>query len=188
MVKMGIFGGTFDPPHIGHLVMAQRAYEELSLDVVYFVPNNIPPHKVKPVASPQDRVNMLRLALLPHKHFEVSECELERGGVSYSVDTVSYFKDKFPDSEIFLLVGEDSARNFKTWKDYQKILEMVRVAWFPRLTDTKGDIPSDFIKVEAEILDISSTRIREYLKTGRSVKYLVPDSVLNYIKATKLYM
>ena len=187
MIRIGIFGGTFDPPHIGHLIMAQRAYEQLSLDTVFFVPNNIPPHKRKPSASAKDRLNMLRLAVLPHSHFEVSECEIERGGVSFSVDTVFFFKEEFPGTEIFLLVGEDSARNFRKWKDYKSILEVVKVAWFPRLTSVGGEIPSDFLKIEAEIIDISSTRIRQLIKDGRSVKYLVPDSVLNYIRIMNLY-
>ena len=187
MTKIGIFGGTFDPPHIGHLIMAQRAYEQLSLDTVFFVPNNIPPHKQSPVASAKDRLNMLRLAVLPHSYFEVSECEIERGGVSFTVDTVLFFKEEFPGAEIFLLVGEDSARNFRSWKDYQSILSIVKVAWFPRLTSASGDIPPDFLKIEAEIIDISSSRIRKLIKEGNSVKYLVPDPVLNYIRIMNLY-
>lgn len=185
--RIGIFGGTFDPPHIGHLVMAQRAYEQLSLDVVFFVPNNIPPHKESPVASPQDRLNMLSLAVLPHSYFDVSDCEIRRGGVSFSVDTVFFFRKEFPKAELFLLIGEDSARSFKAWKNYEDILSVVKVAWFPRLTSVKGEIPSDFIKIEAEIIDISSSWIRKLIMEGKSIKYLVPDSVLNYIYFMRIY-
>ncbi len=197
MRKVGVLGGTFDPPHIAHLVIARRAVEKLGLGEVIFVPNNIPPHKVPPVAPAQHRLNMIKIAIECEKDFVVSDCEIKRGGISYTVDTLKFLREQEGwQSEFFLLIGEDSARKFNTWKEYTKILEMAKVAWFPRNKENdkrknedkdEEEMMKRFIKVEAEILDISSTRIRECLKAGLSVKWLVPDPVLKYIKENKLY-
>lgn len=219
MRRVGVFGGTFDPPHIAHLVMAKRAMEQLILDLVLFIPNNIPPHKTPPVAPPHHRLNMMKLAVEEEKGFQVSDCEIKRGEISYTVDTLLFLKEKEgKNTEFFLLVGEDSAKNLSTWKDYRKILEIAKVAWFPRLkreeekeekrevevdekkkeekengkkesqeNETKLMLTTNFIKVEAEILEISSTKIREYIKRGLSVKWLVPDKVIKYIYENGLY-
>lgn len=192
--KIGIFGGAFDPPHIGHLIMARRACEQLGLDKVFFVPANIPPHKKAPVASAEHRVNMLRIALLPHPDFTISTCEIERGGISYTIDTVRFFHQNIFADEYFLLIGEDSALSFFTWKDSSEILNLVKVAWFPRYIQNKKEDYyrfldlGNFIKIEAEIIDVSSSRIRQLIKEGKSIKYLVPDGVLMYIEKNELYL
>jgi nicotinate-nucleotide adenylyltransferase len=191
--KIGIFGGTFDPPHIGHLIMARRAVEQLGLDRVFFVPANIPPHKKIPVASAEHRLNMLRIALLPHSDFTISTCEIERGGISYTIDTIKFFRENISADEYFLLVGEDSALKIHTWKNSSEILNLVKVAWFPRYIPNKDEFHNfpdlkNFVKIEAEIIDVSSSRIRQLIKEGKSVKYLVPDGVLMYIERNGLYM
>jgi nicotinate-nucleotide adenylyltransferase len=186
--KVGIFGGTFDPPHIGHLVMARRAVEQLELKKVFFVPANIPPHKNLPIASAEHRLNMIRLAVIPHKDFEVSTCEIERGGISYTIDTIRFFLDNVWAKEFYLLIGEDSAIHFSSWKESEEIKKLVKICWFPRICEGKNPIPPEFIKIDAEILDISSSRIRKLIKEGKSVKYLVPEPVLEYIKINKLYI
>lgn len=185
-MKVGILGGTFDPPHIGHLVGAKRALEQLKLDKVIFVPNNIPPHKKPPVASAQDRFNMTKLATEGEKYFDVSDYEIKKGGISYTVETVEHFSKM--GYEIYLLIGEDSLYSFHTWKDYKKILELAKIAWFPRINTKKNysKIPES-IKIESEILDISSTKIREYVKKGISIRWLVPDKVIDYINKRGLY-
>jgi nicotinate-nucleotide adenylyltransferase len=191
--KIGIFGGTFDPPHIGHLIMARRAVEQLGLDKVFFVPANIPPHKKIPVASAEHRLNMLRIALLTHPDFTISTCEIERGGISYTIDTIKFFRENISADEYFLLVGEDSALKIHTWKNSSEILNSVKVAWFPRYIPNKNEFHNfpdlkNFVKIEAEIIDVSSSRIRQLIKEGKSVKYLVPDGVLMYIERNGLYM
>jgi len=191
--KIGIFGGVFDPPHIGHLIMARRASEQLGLDKVFFVPANIPPHKKVPVASAEHRINMLRIALLPHPDFTISTCEIERGGISYTIDTVRFFHQNIFADEYFLLVGEDSALNFFTWKDNSEILNLVKVAWFPRYIQNRNEDYRfldlrNFIKVEAEIIEVSSSRIRQLIKERKSIRYLVPDGVLMYIEKNELYL
>jgi nicotinate-nucleotide adenylyltransferase len=191
--KIGIFGGVFDPPHIGHLIMARRASEQLGLDKVFFVPANIPPHKKVPVASAEHRINMLRIALLPHPDFTISTCEIERGGISYTIDTVRFFHQNIFADEYFLLVGEDSALNFFTWKDSSEILNLVKVAWFPRYIQNRNEDYrfldlGNFIKVEAEIIEVSSSRIRQLIKERKSIRYLVPDGVLMYIEKNELYL
>lgn len=192
-MKLGIIGGTFDPPHIAHLIGAKRALEQLGLDVVIFVPNNIPPHKPPPVASQEDRLAMLRLAVKGEEGFEVSDYEIRKGGVSYTVETVEHFFGLGHD--IFLLVGEDSLRQIHTWKDHERILQMAVIAWFPRIKRDKGitdesaseKILRNSVRIDSEILEISSTKIRDHIKRGISVRWLVPDDVLDYIKKRGLY-
>ncbi len=185
MRKIGLFGGVFDPPHIGHLVVAQRSMEQLSLDLVIFVVANIPPHGKVPHASAQDRLIMVDIATLQHKNFLVSDYEIKKGGISYTIDTVGFFTSEFKDSEIFLIMGEDSAVSFNTWKDYKKIMEKVKLCWVPRIRLSE-EIPG-FIKINSEIIQISSTEIRRRIEKGLSIKWLVPDSVIDYIEKKKLY-
>lgn len=185
MKRIGLLGGVFDPPHIGHLISAQRSLEQFSLDFVIFVVANIPPHGKNPCALPQDRLAMVEIATLQHKNFLVSDFEIKKGGVSYTIDTVEFFTSKFGNSEIFLIMGEDEAISFNTWKDYKKIMERVRLCWVPRIRSSEE--VHGFIKVNSEIIGVSSTEIRERIKKSLSIKWLTPDPVIDYIEKKELY-
>lgn len=185
-------GGTFDPPHIAHLVGARRAMEQLRLDSVIFVPTNIPPHKPPPVANQEDRLEMTRLAIKDEENFVISDYEIKKGGISYTYQTIEYFYSK--GYEIYLLIGEDSLINLNKWKNYKMILQMSQIAWFPRIKGQKlsdqvipPDVMKNSIRVDMDILEISSSKIREYIKAGVSVKWLVPNPVIEYINRKKLY-
>ncbi|MCS7213507.1 MAG: nicotinate (nicotinamide) nucleotide adenylyltransferase [Candidatus Calescibacterium sp.] len=191
-MKIGLIGGTFDPPHIAHLVGARRALEQLKLDKVIFVPNNIPPHKPQAVASQSQRLEMVKLAVEYEKNFEVSDFEIQKGGVSYTVETVEHFYKK--GYEIFLLIGQDSLVNFHTWKEYEKILQMCKLGWFPRMNENSKTekkinqkVLEKSIRINSEIIEVSSSRIREYIKKGISIRWIVPDKVIEYINQKQLY-
>lgn len=188
-MRIGLIGGTFDPPHIAHLIGARRALEQLNLDCVIFVPNNIPPHKPPAEAGQIDRLEMVKLAIEGEKGFEVSDFEIKSGGISYTFRTVEYFHRQV--SEIYLLLGEDSLKSFHKWKNYERILQLAHLAWFPRagkeIHEVSPEILSRAIKIDSEIIHISSTKIRELIKKGFSIKWLVPDKVIEYIYDKKLY-
>ncbi len=195
----GILGGTFDPIHFGHLVLAEKAREAFQLEKVIVVPAAIPPHKIGEVATEaQHRLKMVELAIEGSPWFEVSTVELEREGLSYSIDTIRELKKKFSDPEAALIMGFDSLLELHSWKNYQSILEESKIITafrpgYPVLTDNQH-WPS-FLKpyrhqilvLEAPLLDISSTWLRVELMYGRSIRYLVPDRVIDYIVANGLY-
>ncbi len=191
-MKVGILGGTFNPPHIGHLIVAEHVRIEMSLDRVMFIPAFIPPHKLyDDVVSSEHRVAMLNLAIQNNPHFEVSESELRRGGVSFTVDTLEELTAKRPSDEFVLLIGMDNLLEFPTWKSPEKILELAKVVVMTRPGFAEKDNP--LIKKDAMRLcpvpeiGISSTEIRKRVHEGRSVRYLVPDSVADYLLEHRLY-
>jgi nicotinate-nucleotide adenylyltransferase len=192
MTSIGMFGGTFDPVHIGHLLLAERAREELGLDRVLFVPANIPPHKRsgRMIAPPDCRIEMLRLAIARNPSFEMSTHEIDREGISYTVDTLRHFEEVRPDSRFTLLIGADNARDFSTWRHPERIVELARVAVWAR---PGSDLPEEILpgvpleRIAAPLLEISSTEIRERASLGRSIRYLVTDAVADYINRNELY-
>lgn len=195
----GILGGTFDPIHLGHLVLAEKAFEICSLEKVIFVPASIPPHKIGEVLTPaKHRFRMVELAVAGHPRFEVSRVELDREGPSYTADTIGELIAAEPRLEAALILGFDSLIELYTWKNYRNILEQARIitAFRPGSPVLKNvtDWPM-FLRpyreritvIEAPLLDISSTWLRLELKQGRSVRYLVPDAVREYIRKEQLY-
>ncbi len=195
----GILGGTFDPIHFGHLVLAEKAREAFQLERVIVVPAAIPPHKIGEVATEaQHRLKMVELAIQGSPWFEVSTVELNREGPSYSIDTIRELKKKYSDSEAALIMGFDSLLELHSWKNYQSILEESKIITafrpgYPILTDYKHWPPflqpynHQILVLEAPLLDISSTWLRVELMYGRSIKYLVPDEVIDYINTKGLY-
>jgi len=195
----GILGGTFDPIHFGHLVLAEKAREAFQLEKVVVVPAAIPPHKIGEVTTEaQHRLRMVELAIEGNPWFEVSTVELEREGPSYSIDTIRELKEKYSDSETALIMGFDSLLELHSWKNYQSILEEAKIITafrpgYPVISD--GQQWPQFLKayshqilvLQAPLLDISSTWLRVELMYGRSIKYLVPDQVIDYINAKGLY-
>lgn len=197
MGRIGILGGTFDPIHLGHLILAEQAWELLELEKVLFIPAADPPHKAgRPVLESEHRYEMVRLAVQGNDHFECSRREMDRPGPSYTVDTLEQLHADLPgDTQLYLIVGADEAQNLMKWRTPYAIKEFatIVVANRPGLTarDVIDSLPSDFsagiIALKIPGVEISSTNIREQVTVGRTVKYLVPDAVENYIRTNGLY-
>jgi nicotinate-nucleotide adenylyltransferase len=190
--KIGILGGTFDPIHMGHLVLAEQVREKLKLDQVIFIPCFSPPHKRGRKLSPaKDRLYMIQLALDGNPFFSFSDIELKRKGFSYTVDTLRQLKDLYPNSKIYFLTGSDALNEIHTWKDPEKIYKLAKMIIASRPGFDEFDPEDHFAKkgiiVNITGIDISSTQIRERVKKGQSIKYLVPSKVEKYIKRKKLY-
>lgn len=188
--RLGILGGTFDPIHSGHVLLAQAVRERLSLDRVLFVPAADPPHKEDHVASAAHRLEMVRLAIDGLDGFEVSRAELDRAGPSYTVDTVRQLGARFPDSELFLIIGADNIADLSSWHDPEGILELATVVSGTR-ADTAGPGTGPFAdriqRLPTPTYDISSTDIRHRLLQGLPVRYLVPEAVERYVAQHGLY-
>jgi len=191
-VRIGVFGGTFDPPHIGHLLLASDAREALSLDRLIFIPAGAQPLKVNtpPVASARDRLEMVRLAVADDANYSVDDTEIGRKGLSYTVDTLEHLSERYPGAKLFLLLGEDSLRSFDQWREPQRIMELASLAVMRRdsasLEGVKP-IPSGVLEVSTRRVDVSSTEIRERLRAGKSIKGFVPESVERFVEARGLY-
>jgi nicotinate-nucleotide adenylyltransferase len=169
MRKIGILGGAFDPIHLGHLMMAENAADAFGLDKVIFTVAFQSPFKGK-AASPKHRLNMVKAAIKGNKRFEVSDVELKRKGVSYTIDTVGYFKHHHPNDELFLIIGQDNVSGLKNWKNIDVLKKMAH-----------------FVVIERDWFNVSSSLIRTKLKTKKSVRYLTPDAVIGYISRHNLY-
>ena len=185
MTKVGVFGGTFDPIHVGHLSIAQAALECVPLDRVIFVPARRSPLKDRgPFASEQDRLTMLRLATAAEPRFTVSTIELEREGTSYTVDTLERLRGE---GELYLVMGADAVSEFHRWRSPERIRELavLLVASRPGAPDPTGD--ERLIVFDAPCLDISSRELRARAARGRSLRYLVPDDALRHLERSGLY-
>jgi nicotinate-nucleotide adenylyltransferase len=191
-VRIGVFGGTFDPPHVGHLLLASDAREALHLDNLIFVPAATQPFKIHapPVASPQDRLEMVRLAVADDANYTVDDTEIIRKGLSYSVDTLEHLSKRHPGAELFLLLGEDALAGVEQWRNPARIRELATLAVMGR-TGAKGapvaPISTGVTAVSTRRVDVSSTEIRDRLGEGKSIKGFVPESVERFIDARGLY-
>ena len=189
--RIGLFGGSFDPVHLGHLILAQIACEELDLRKVYFVPTAVPPHKIDRELTPFElRVKMLQLAIEGNEDFEISL--IENGETpSYTYETILKFKEAgYSKDELHLLVGSDSLNDMGKWREPNKIFANATIVSMMR--PGYEDIPSlpagsAIVVLERGSNSISSTDIRELVKSGRSIKYLVPEAVEDFIKEHSLY-
>jgi nicotinate-nucleotide adenylyltransferase len=190
MSRLGILGGTFDPPHNGHLVLAQSALEYLKLDKVIFVPTANHPHKQHlKITDSRSRFDMLKLAIGNNNMFEISTIEINRTGLSYTCDTLREFKKLYKGTELYLIIGGDNIPDIATWKDPEDIFAMAKVAAAMRpQCRVSGKFKDRIITIAMPPLDISSTAIRENVKRGRSIKELVPQSIENYITENGLYL
>jgi nicotinate-nucleotide adenylyltransferase len=185
-VKLGLFGGTFDPPHTGHLIAAQDACSALGLDRVIFVPARIPPHKQNRELTPAPlRLSLLRAAVAGDDRFEVDDLELEREGPSYTVDTVRVWRSRHPDAELYLLLGADQYAEFDSWRDPAAIRADARIAVLSR-EGVPAVAPTDIL-VPVTRIDISSTEVRRRTTAGEPIRYLVPDAVAVLIRQHGLY-
>ncbi|HEY3875601.1 MAG TPA: nicotinate-nucleotide adenylyltransferase [Candidatus Kapabacteria bacterium] len=192
MNRIGMFGGTFDPPHLAHLIAGERAAEAYELDKLLFVPANVPPHKASlPITPAEHRLAMLRLAIEGNAKFEVSDLEMKRPSPSFTIDSLDEIKSRYGVSSIFLFIGFDQLAMFHSWKDYERILSENTVVAMNR--------PSfDIIKSDPLLrervrflaipqLEISSTDIRSRVREGKSVRYFVPKNVSDYMEKHRLY-
>jgi nicotinate-nucleotide adenylyltransferase len=189
MQKIGLLGGTFDPIHIGHLLMARTALEQMDLDQVIFIPSCVPPHKKSPTLfSAMDRLEMVRLAVTQVPEFAVSDFEIQKGGRSYSVDTVRHFRGISPTSaKLYFIVGGDAISQLDTWKDADQLKTMCSFVSVNRPGYSRGDAELKYHAVTMNGIEMSSTEIRRRILQGKSIQFLVPDAVLGYIRDKKLY-
>lgn len=182
--KIAIYGGTFDPIHHAHLILARQAIETLRLEKVILVPAAISPlKKAAPVASGEVRLAMLQAAIKGEPGFEVSECELLRPPPSYTIDTVEYIRRRGCDPSIYCLIGEDNVEQLPRWHRFAELEKMVRFV----VLDRSGKQPSYSYQLIRRRIDISATEIRRRVAQNESIRYLVPDSVEEIIQREKLY-
>nr|WP_078428869.1 nicotinate-nucleotide adenylyltransferase [Alkalihalobacterium alkalinitrilicum] len=189
MRKIGILGGTFDPPHIGHLLIAQEVLEQCKLDEIWFMPANIPPHKkTNDVSSVDDRIEMVTKAIDGADQFVVSTIELERTGPSYTVDTLKELKMKLPDVDFYFIIGGDMIEQLHTWERIDELFEYVTFVGLgrPGYSET-STYEEKMVLLTIPQVDISSSSIRDRIKEGRSIRYFVPESVRHFIEERELY-
>lgn len=183
MKKIGIYGGTFDPIHHGHLILAREARERLGLDKVIFVPARIAPHKRAAFASAEMRLSMLQAAVKGEEGLEVDDCELRRPPPSYTINTVEQLQQREPEAEIYCLIGEDNLAGLAAWRQFDRLRKVVRFV----VLDRTGAEATHGYPIIARKIDISATGIRKRVASGQSIRYLVPASVEEIIRRNKLY-
>lgn len=187
-MKIGILGGTFNPVHIGHLILAEEAREKLGLDKIIFVPTALPPHKDNlNIAPASDRLKMLELAVASNKFFSVSDSEIKRQGRSYTIDTLKEFKAKYSQDELYFIIGSDLLKYLSEWKDLSQILAMVEFVVATRPGYALEQIPPYIKTLAIRAVDVSGFEVRQCVAQNKSFGYLVTDKVFDYIKTKNLY-
>jgi nicotinate-nucleotide adenylyltransferase len=198
-MRIGIFGGTFDPVHYGHLLAAEQCREQCRLDEVWFVPAAVPPHKTGVEISPgKARAEMLELAVAGLPQFRVSRMELEREGPSYTVDTLAALRRDDPSRELFLILGADSLADFATWREPRRIAELATILAVnrggvtPELNVAAQQLGREFHArvqlVEMPAVDLASTDIRRRMREGLSIQFMTPRPVELYLRQHDLYL
>ncbi len=193
-IKIGLLGGSFDPIHNGHLKLANWVRNKFSLNRIIFIPAAVPPHKqnVKLTGS-EHRYRMVQIAIENYPDFEVSDIELKRDGISYTIDSIFYFEKmyKLNKDNIFLIIGADSLLDFHNWKDPEKIIENCQIVVLPRpdvnLNNVKPKYKRQVIILQSPLIDISATDIRRRIKAGETIAQIVPPAVEHYIYEHNLY-
>ena len=200
-MRIGIYGGTFDPPHAGHKKYADELKARLSLDKLIVIPTGTPPHKDKNnSASAKDRLNMLKILFAGEEDVEVSDMEITRGGKSYTFETVTLLREAYPEDELIFLLGSDMLLSFHNWRNPDVILSHVRICAVTRSDDIDEDGLRDyvrsffpdkedrFITCAFDPIELSSTQVRNAIREGECVAGLVDENVLKYIKEKELYL
>jgi nicotinate-nucleotide adenylyltransferase len=191
-LKIGFLGGSFDPVHFGHLLAAQDVYEQYQLDRLILVPAAQAPLKPQEMQSnPWDRLDMLHLAIEWDKRLEISDVELQRGGVSYTIDSARYFRAMFPHDELFWIIGGDQLPQMNLWKDITELAGMLEFIFLERPghpAKKTPDIPGLRLhRCDGHLIEISSSELRQRVQQGLSLHYFCPQKVIAYIEAHKLY-
>ena len=191
MQRIGLFGGSFDPVHLGHLLVAQAAIEELGLDRLFFIPAAQSPFKpTNQPALASTRLQLLRLALAGKINCEIDDQEIRRGGVSYTIETVRDYAKRFPKAELFYLIGADNAAKLPEWREAKELARLAQFVVTPRPGETPVNFPAPFRgrKLKGFPLAVSSSEIRARVKAGLPVEPLVPPAVAEAIRAARLYL
>lgn len=198
--KIGLMGGTFNPVHFAHLILAEQARVQFQLDEVWFLPSGHPPHKPNSeIVSEEHRIKMLELAIQTNPYFRIETLELYQSGYNYTVETLKRLKTKYPFKEFYFIIGGDSLESFSSWRQPKEILELSHVVAAGRdemspdsLSETVQQLnkayQSDIKMLQVPNISLSSKMIREQLKVGSSVRYFLPEQVLCYILEKKLYL
>ena len=200
-MRIGLFGGTFDPIHLGHLILAERCREEAGLEEVWFLPSYVPPHKTeRTITRFEQRCEMVALATAGQPAFRVERIEKELPPPSFTSETLAELRARHPEHEFSLVIGGDSLREFPTWHNPRKVLELARLVAVPRPGTSavtagelaaKLELPAEGVRlllVECPAIDIASREIRARVKEGKSIRFLVPRSIEEYIRERKLYL
>ena len=194
--NIGLFGGTFNPPHVGHLALAKEAQKEFSLDRIFFIPAFMPPHKEpRNVIDAEHRLAMVKLLINGDSGLILSDYEIKKRSVSYSIETIRHFKEEFPSSKIHFLIGSDAFYHIDTWKESQELLKLIDFIIFPRAGNTKemitkkyGNLSNVVYWAHTSLVHISSTDIRYRLRSGEDCTVELGAKVAEYIKENKLYI
>lgn len=201
-MRIGVFGGSFDPIHLGHLILAENCRQQANLDQVLFMPCAMSPHKLNGAhGTDRQRMEMLDLAIGGHRDFVRSDMEIKRGGVSYTVDTLRELDESQPDNEWFFLMGADSLDSFSSWREPETILKLAKPIIVGRPGSAEVDMSVleplssadyvtslDELSVESPLIEISSSSIRQRVAKSTSIRFLVPRSIEQYIVTQKLYL
>jgi nicotinate-nucleotide adenylyltransferase len=188
-MNIGILGGTFNPIHNGHLFLAEELLCSFALDKIVFIPANIPAHKAEPAdTEPAQRLAMVKSAVSPYKEFDYDDCEIERGGVSYTIDTVTRLIKKYRLSEKpVLVIGDDLIKSFPTWREAQKLAQITQLIVAHRRYTEEQPLIYPHKYLANLMLPISSSDIRNRIRQHRAYRFLIPESVFTYIKENGLY-
>jgi nicotinate-nucleotide adenylyltransferase len=197
MARVGILGGTFNPPHIGHLVCAQEAHAQLELDVVLLIPTRIPPHKeIADEPGAEHRVQLCRLASEADERLAVSRVEVDRSGRSFTVDTLRSLRETSPEDELTFIVGGDMAGSLPAWREPEEVLRLATLAVAERGRDSRARVAERLASLQGAQaveffdmprIDVSSSLVRARVRASLPIRYLVPDAVAEYIEANALY-
>lgn len=186
--RIGILGGTFNPPHLGHLLMAEQVGKQLDLNKVWFMPTAKPPHAPgKQTIAAQHRLEMVKLAIQDNPLFALQPYEVFKGGTNYTVDTMSHFVKEYPEADFYFIIGGDSVRDLPTWRRIEELSQLVQFVGIRRPGIEVQESIYPVIWVDSPLVDLSSTEIRLRVYLEQSIRYQVPQSVINYIQEHQLY-
>lgn len=198
--NVGIMGGTFDPIHLGHLILGEKAYEQLGLDKVWFMPSGNPPHKQNRTgqATDEQRVEMVKRAISGNPHFGLSLIEMHEEGYTYTYHTLEQLKKEHPDTNYYFIIGADSLFDFENWKEPARICRACTLVVATRnhtpleildgkMKELSRKFSGKFLRLDTMNIDVSSCLLRRWIEEGRSLRYYVPDHVIAYIEEQKIY-
>lgn len=187
-MEIGLLGGTFDPPHLGHLIMAEEARLSAQLDEVWFLPTFLPPHKDREVTDAQQRIEMLKRAIFSNPYFKVNLIEQERKGRSYTIDTIQLLKNQYPEHTFRFIIGGDMVEDLPNWHRFEDLKHMIGFIGINREGyELNHDRDLNLLEVTIPTIDVSSTTIRARLREGLSCRYFMPENVCLYIEENGLY-